>query len=327
MGASPVTLSPTEIPAAVEHFRNGRFFNPGVRDHTFRQLLHWLRTRQPGFWPKWIPSTPGSAPPACIQGGALRVTFVNHSTVLLQTEGLNLLTDPVWSYRVSPFRTLGPERHRDPGLRLEDLPPIHAILISHNHYDHLDVRTLRRLARAHKPVVFCPLGVAELLRRTGFREVIELDWEQSHPWNALRLHCVRAQHFAGRWPWDRNRSLWCGWMIEAPHGHLYFAGDTGFGDFFPAIRDRFAPIRLALLPIGAFEPEWFMGPIHITPEQAVQICEILQASTAIGIHYGTFPLADDGAAAPLERLERTLAGRKDADRFRILAEGESCLVP
>lgn len=327
MGASSGIESPPPLPAAIEHCRDGRFFNPGVRDHNFRQLLHWIRTRQPGLWPKWIPSTPGPPPPTEVAGSALRVTFVNHSTVLLQTEGLNFLTDPVWSRRVSPFRTLGPERHRDPGLRLEDLPPLHAILISHNHYDHLDIRTLHRLAAAHAPTVFCPLGVAPLLRRAGFRDIVELDWEQSHPWRSLRLHCVRAQHFASRWPWDRNRTLWCGWMIEIPHGNLYFAGDTGFGDFFPAIRARFAPIRLALLPIGAYEPEWFMGPVHMTPEQAVEVRQILEASTAIGIHYGTFALADDAASAPVERLTRALAARRDADRFCILPEGEGRLLP
>ena len=314
-------------PLVPEHFRNGRYFNPGVPDHTFRQALHWMRNRRPGSWRKWIPSEPGPRPPALVDGSALRVTFINHATVLLQTEGLNILTDPVWSYRVSPFRLIGPERHRDPGIRLEDLPPIHAILISHNHYDHLDIRTLRRLSAAHRPAVFCPLGVVPLLRRAGFREIVELDWGGSQAWNGLHIHCVQAQHFAARWPWDRNRTLWCGWVVETPHGNLYFAADTGFGDFFSAIRDRFAPIRLALLPIGAYEPEWFMGPIHMTPEQAIEVRHILQAATAVGIHFGTFALADDGETAPVERLRGALDGRPDADRFWILAEGEGRMVP
>lgn len=271
---------------------------------------------------------PGPKPPAQVEGSELRVTFVNHATVLLQTEGFNLLTDPVWSHRVSPSRFVGPQRHRDPGIRFEDLPPIDGILISHNHYDHLDVDTLRRLAGTdHRARIFCPLGVSPLLRSAGFRDIVELDWGQSRPWKHLQIHCVQAQHFAARWPWDRNRTLWCGWVAETPHGNLYFAGDTGFGPFFTGIRDQLAPFRLALLPIGAYEPEWFMGPVHMTPEQAVQARDILLAEIAIGIHFGTFALADDGEKAPVERLTRALAGRSDGDRFWVLSEGEGRLVP
>jgi L-ascorbate metabolism protein UlaG (beta-lactamase superfamily) len=327
MGNSQGVLSPTEAPSAVEHFRDGRFFNPGVPDHGFLQALAWMRNRRPGPWRKWIPSTPGPKPPTQVEGSALRLTFINHATVLLQTEGLNLLTDPVWSYRVSPVRFTGPERHRDPGLRLEDLPPIDAMLISHNHYDHLDLATLRRLAAAHHPAIFCPLGVAKMLRSVGFREIYELDWSQSQSWKHLQMHCVRAQHFAARWPWDRNRTLWGGWVVETPHGNLYFAGDSGFGDFFSAIGERFAPIRLALLPIGAYEPEWFMGPVHMTPEQAIEVRTMVQAAVAVGIHYGTFALADDGETAPVDRLQSALRGRDDHDRFWILPEGEGRMVP
>lgn len=327
MSHSRGVLSPTESPTVVEHFRDGRFFNPGVPDHNFRQALAWMRNRRPGLWRKWIPSTPGPKPPARVEGSALRVTLINHATVLLQTEGLNLLTDPVWSYRVSPVRFAGPERHRDPGLRFEDLPPIDAILISHNHYDHLDLATLRRLAAAHHPAIFCPLGVARMLRRVGFREIYELDWSQSQHWKHLQMHCVRAQHFAARWPWDRNRTLWCGWVIETPQGNVYFAGDSGFGDFFSAIGEEFAPIRLALLPIGAYEPEWFMGPVHMTPEQAIEVRELVQAAVAVGIHYGTFALADDAETAPVERLQRALQDRSDQGRFWVLSEGEGRMVP
>ena len=154
----------------VEHFQKGRFFNPGVAEHGSRQLLRWIATRKVGPWRNWIPSEPGPKPPAQVEGNALRVTFVNHSTVLLQTEGINILTDPVWSERVSPVSFSGPRRHRAPGIRFEDLPPIHCILISHNHYDHLDVPTLRGLAAVHQPTVFCPLGVADLIRGAGLRE-------------------------------------------------------------------------------------------------------------------------------------------------------------
>ena len=321
------TLVRESLEGVVEHFRDGRFFNPGVPEHGFVEAMKWMRTRKIGPWPQWIDAQPGPPPPGMVEGTGLRVTFVNHSTVLLQTNGCNILTDPVWSRRVSPVQWTGPERHRDPGIRFEDLPEIHGILISHNHYDHCDLPTLRRLAARQQPVVFCPLGVAKLLRRAGFREVHELDWWQTEKWGRMGIHCVPAQHFSARTPFDRNRTLWCGWVVESPGGNLYFAGDTGFGDFWETVRERFAPIRLALLPIGAYEPEWFMGPVHMTPEQAVDAWTALRAGTAMAIHFGTFALADDGEADPVRRLREALQGHSDADRFWVLAEGEGRLVP
>lgn len=308
-----------------EHFANGRYCNPGVPDHSFSQFLKWVTNRKIGAWNRWNPSEPGPAPPSSVEGRELRVTFVNHSTVLLQTEGRNLLTDPVWSRRVSPFSFAGPARHRAPGIRLEDLPPIHGILISHNHYDHLDLPTLR-LAAHHSPVVFCPLGLQRIVRSAGFHEVRELDWWHSHAWGTLRIHSVPAQHFSSRTPFDRNRTLWCGWVMEATAGNIYYAGDTGFGGFFAAIAERFAPVRLALLPIGAYEPEWFMGPIHMTPEQAIEARAILDAAVAVPIHYGTFSLADDSEVDPLDRLRRALEHRSDAARFWVLEHGEGRMV-
>jgi len=327
MGTSSILEPEFTLATGPEHFRDGRYFNPGVPDHSFLDALKWMRTRQPGAWPQWIPSPPGPRPPDRVEGAALRVTFVNHATVLLQTEGLNLLTDPVWSRRVSPVSFTGPQRHRAPGIRFEDLPPIDAILLSHNHYDHLDMPTLRRLATEHDPAVFCPLGVAPLVRRCGLREVQELDWWQTSMWRDRGIHCVPAQHFSARTPFDRNRTLWCGWVLEAERGNLYFAGDTGFGNFFEEIGGRFAPIRLALLPIGAYEPEWFMGPVHMTPEQAVEARALAGAAMAVGIHFGTFSLADDGEADPPARLRSALAGRDDRERFWILREGEGRQIP
>lgn len=324
--ADALAESTTSSPA-VEHFREGKFFNPAAPDHNFRAAWQWMKNRKPGPWREWIPSTPGPRPPAQVEGSALRVTFVNHSTVLVQTESLNILTDPVWSQRISPVSFAGPKRHRAPGIRFEDLPRIDALLMSHNHYDHFDVPTLKRLAARHKPAVFCPLGLEKPLRRIGFREVRELDWWQDASWRQTRIHCAPAQHFAARWPWDRNRTLWCGWMVETQGGNIYFAGDTGFCDVFTEIRRRFPNTRLALLPIGAYDPEWFMGPIHMTPEQALEARSILEARVAVAIHFGTFALADDGETAPVERLQQALKGREDAGQFWVLQEGEGRPVP
>jgi L-ascorbate metabolism protein UlaG (beta-lactamase superfamily) len=310
-----------------QHYKNGRFFNPGVPDQDFRQVFRWMRTRIPGPWPSWIPSEPGPPPPARVHGRLLRATFINHATFLLQTADKNILTDPIWSLRASPVQWAGPKRHRAPGIRFEDLPPIDALLISHNHFDHFDRPTLRRLARAGQPAVFCPLGLAQPLRRIGFRDVHEMDWGQSTEWCGIPVHCVPAQHFAARTPFDRNRTLWCGWVLSPEAGNLYFAGDSGFGSLFRQIGERLGPMRLALLPIGAYEPEWFMGPMHMTPEQAIEVHSLVQANTTIPTHYGTFSLADDGETAPLDRLKKALAGHPEAAHFQVLQEGEGRLIP
>jgi L-ascorbate metabolism protein UlaG (beta-lactamase superfamily) len=315
----PVTLN--------GHRRNGRFFNPGVRRQGFSEFFRWITNRKPGPWPGWIPSEPGPQPPHSVSGSDLRVTFVNHSTVLLQTHGLNFLTDPVWSERVSPVSFAGPRRHRAPGIRFEDLPPIHCVLLSHNHYDHMDVPTLRRISAVHRPAIFCPTGLGQTVRQFGFREVFELDWWQSHTWRDIPVHCVPAQHFSARTPFDRNTTLWCGWMLAPQSGNIYFAGDTGFGGLFHDIAQRFAPMRFALLPIGAYDPEWFMGPIHMTPEQALDTQNILRASVSMAIHFGTFSLADDGLHAPIERLHAAVAQNGHTGPFWVLSEGEGRMVP
>jgi L-ascorbate metabolism protein UlaG (beta-lactamase superfamily) len=309
------------------HHRNGRFFNPATPRQRVLHLLRWIAFRKQRPWRNWIPSQPGPPPQARVDGAQLRVTFVNHATFLLQMHGLNLLTDPVWSHRVSPVGLAGPRRRRAPGIRFSDLPPVDAVLLSHNHYDHCDLPTLRQLARRDHPAIFCPLGLSGLLHRAGFGEIYELDWWQSADWRGLPIHCVPAQHFASRTPFDRNRTLWCGWAVNARGGTIYFGGDTGFGDLFEEIAREFPQIRLALLPIGAYAPEWFMRPIHMTPEETLRAHEILRASHSIAGHYGTFALADDGEAEPLERLAAALQAVGNSGGFHVLAEGVACDIP
>ncbi len=314
------------------HYRHRRFFNPGVAPQRFRDFLRWITHRQPGAWRSFIASPPGEKPPARVAGDSLRVTFVNHATVLLQTEGSNFITDPMWSQRASPVQWMGPKRHRDPGIRFADLPHVDCILISHNHYDHLDVTTLRRLWQRDRPAIFCTLGVGKLLKKIGFEEAYELDWWQHHAWNQFRIHCVPAQHFSARTPFDRNRTLWCGWLIECSPsqdrpGDIYFAGDTGFGEHFRAISKRFPKLRLALLPIGAYQPEWFMGSIHMNPEEAVKAHNILGAGSSMGIHFGTFSLADDAETEATERLYDVLDLIREPNSFWILNNGEGRNVP
>jgi L-ascorbate metabolism protein UlaG (beta-lactamase superfamily) len=248
--------------------------------------------------------------------------MVNHSTVLLQTRGCNILTDPIWSERASPVPWAGPQRRRAPGVRWEDLPSIDVVLLSHNHYDHLDLPTLRRLARRGVSAYVAAKGLEKVVRHNGIEQVIELDWGESVEVGTLRIHGVAAQHFSARGLFDRNRTLWCGHMIESAAGPIYFAGDTGFGPHFARIRERFGAPRLALLPIGAYEPGWFMRPVHMSPDEAVQAHHVLGAETSVAIHHGTFQLADEGLDTPRKRLAEC-AGEA---RFVTLANGEFMVI-
>lgn len=305
-----------------DHFDGRRFHNlERSPRQSERAFLKWQMNRQPGRW-RDMDAPPGPPPPARVEKGDLRVTFINHSTTLLQFDGVNILTDPVWSKRVSPFPFAGPRRHRPPGIRFDDLPPIDRVLVSHNHYDHCDVASLRRLQERDAPRIVVPLGNAALLAPHGIRNAIELDWWQS----ADEITAVPARHFSSRGLSDRNRNLWCGFVIASQSGNIYFAGDTGWGTHFQEIGDRFAPIRLALLPIGSYLPRWFMQPVHIDPQQAVDAHFALRAETSIAIHFGTFALGDDGQEEPVWELKEAIS-RKGNPRFWILNHGEGRSIP
>jgi L-ascorbate metabolism protein UlaG (beta-lactamase superfamily) len=312
------------------HFDGERFFNqPRVKSKTFSDFMRWRRNRDPGPWRGYARVEPGPKPPHAIGDGTLRVSFVNHSTTLLQIDGVNILTDPIFSRRASPVSFAGPKRAHSPGIRFADLPPIHAVLISHNHYDHLDVPTLRRLSRAHDPVVLAGLGNRRLLAKEGIERAVDLDW-----WGRVELRpgvqvtFVPAQHWSGRGLGDRNKTLWGGFVVEGKGHRIYFAGDTGFGPHFERVRQRFGPPSLALLPIGAYKPRWFMKDMHISPAEAVKAFQVLKAQRAVAIHHGTFPLGDDGQDEPVEDLRQAMqrAGLS-AERFWVLAPGEARDVP
>jgi L-ascorbate metabolism protein UlaG (beta-lactamase superfamily) len=299
-----------------DHFDGERFRN---REGS---VLKWMATRDPGFWPEWVDEEPGPAPPRRVGQGRLRVTFINHATLLIQMDGLNVLTDPIWSERTSPLPFLGPKRHRPPGIRFDDLPPIDVVLVSHNHYDHLDIPTLRRLQQRDRPRIVTPLGNGALMRRHGVEGATELDWWGSDAGVTL----VPARHFAARGLTDRNRNLWGGFVVRGAGGNAYFAGDSGWGAHFAEIGARFAPIRVALLPIGAYLPRWFMRPAHVTPAEAVDAHAALGARTSIPMHYGTFALGDDGIDEPLRDLQSALAERGNP-HFAILEHGEGRDLP
>jgi L-ascorbate metabolism protein UlaG (beta-lactamase superfamily) len=311
-------------PPFPKHFDGKRFFNPDApRMRGFRDLLRWQLTSRPERSPRFIPDVESSKPPARVDGGDLRVTLINHSTVLLQQAGVNILTDPVWSERVSPFTWVGPRRHRAPGVRWEDLPRIDIVLLSHNHYDHLDLATLRRLADRKQSQFVVPTGVAKLMRSQNIGPVHELDWGESIRLAQTTIHGVPAQHFSARGIFDRNRTLWCGYVIEAVDRLIYFAGDTAFGGHFAQIRERFGPPRLALLPIGAYDPRWFMSPVHMGPDEAVRAHRILGAGASIAIHHGTFQLTDESIDTPKRQLRECTSDSS----FLVLGNGQSVTLP
>lgn len=310
---------------ASNHFDSIRFRNESNVGHAKRwDVAKWLVTRRPGPWKRVTDAVPGPPPPARVSGTNLRVTFVGHATTLIQTSGLNILTDPVWSERVSPVSFAGPRRVRPPGIRFGDLPPVDVVLLSHNHYDHIDERTLRNLQAAHGPRFVTPLGNAALLRSFGLGDVIELDWWQRvEVGSGAEAHCVPAQHFSGRGLRDRDATLWGGFVLKGSFGVIYFAGDTGAGKHFASIRDTFGPPRLALLPIGAYRPQWFMKSAHISPAEAVEAHETLGACQSVAIHFGTFPLADDGRdEAPRDLGAALKTADVSPDDFWILDCGE-----
>jgi L-ascorbate metabolism protein UlaG (beta-lactamase superfamily) len=306
------------------HFDGKRFFNPdGSHVRGWPDVLRWKLTSRPERSPRFIADVEPSKPPKHVDSHELRITLINHSTLLLQQGDLNILTDPIWSERAGPLGLFGPRRRRKPGVGWEDLPPIDAVLLSHNHYDHLDVDSLRRLAERGQSRFVVPLAVGRFLETRTIGPVHELDWGESVSLDRGKVHSVPAVHFSGRGIFDRNRSLWCGYVIEAAGGLVYYAGDTAFGGHFALIRERFGPPRLALLPIGAYEPRWFMSPVHMGPEEAVRAHEILAANTSIAIHQGTFQLGDDGIDTPKKRLK----GLAPGGSFLALANGQSVSLP
>lgn len=313
-------------PAVSEHSNGQRFFNPWQRDNRdMGKLMRWLLTRERQTWPGGQVNAQFAAPAAHHSEHLAdwRVWFVNHATVLLQIGPWNFLTDPVWSERCSPFAWAGPQRVRPAGIALEALPPIHAVLLSHNHYDHLDLATLLWLHQRDRPMIVTGLGNACYLEPYGL-PVLELDWWQHYAFSEdVTLCYVPARHFSGRGLRDRNVALWGGVSVLTPQGHAYFAGDTGYAAHFSEIRARLGPPRLALLPIGAYQPRELMRDVHMNPADAVAAHLDLQAQQSLAMHFNTFQLTDEAMEAPVRDLHAALAKADvPVEQFWVLAEGE-----
>lgn len=323
-----------------DHYDGERFENPdgeirfpappGVRRSRGSLLFRFLlgaEDRPP--WPDHVAVT-RTKPPARIEGTAMRATWTGHATVLIQTAGLNILTDPIWSDHASPFPGVGPKRVAEPGVAFADLPKIDIVVVSHNHYDHMDLPTLRRLWNRDRPLIVTSLGNDTIMRGAGI-EATALDWGGSVRAKGASVHVVRNHHWSSRWGRDRNRALWSAFLIETASGNIFFAGDTGAGDFkWPADARRYGPIRLAMIPIGAFRfyPGQMETSSHIGPEQAVELFGKLGAAQAIPIHWGTFRLSNEAWDTPPRMLDiyRRCAGVAP-DRLHALHIGEAISVP
>ncbi|HUQ99372.1 MAG TPA: MBL fold metallo-hydrolase [Gemmatimonadaceae bacterium] len=320
------------------HRAGGGFRNPGpnAAPHGILGLLRWVlierprnpRQHQPprGSFRRETPSfdTPRAG------SSALTVSWIGHSSLLVQIGGRNVLLDPVWSERVSPISSIGPRRWMEPGIPFPSLPPIDIVLLSHNHYDHLDTATLRRVAAANPAADWVvPLGLIPIVRRCGATNIVELDWWQEHRVGNVTVGCAPAQHFSGRGPHDRDRTLWCSWALRTAEASFYFGADSGLHSEYRAIGERYGPFDLVALPIGAYEPRWFMKPVHMNPEDAIQAYQDLVSSTGntpplIPIHWGTFKLTDEPMDEP---PKRTVAAWQQAglppESLWLLAHGET----
>ncbi len=322
----PTPLPPNAFEPAP--YRKGKFHNPsGSGAQGLPSVLRWLATRKRGAWPTSVADVHVAPPVARVDDGTIRATVIGHATVLVQVGGINFLTDPVLSRRIGPTSWLGPKRVRPPAVPLAEIPKIDVVLLSHDHYDHLDRPTLAALAKRDDPLVLTGLKVGP---KVPCRRIVELDWWQTHRLSErTRVTYVPAEHFSGRGAFDRDASLWGGFVVETPAGTVYFAGDTAAGPHFAAIRERFGAPALSLIPIGAYLPRWFMAPVHIDPAEALQASLALESQISVAIHFATFNLADDAYDAPPQALRRALSALEGAPRgadFRVVPFGEATIV-
>ncbi len=310
-----------------DHFDGLRFHTPDQPpDKSLADLARWRRTGKPEAWPTNFPSPfSPDKPPERVDG--FRVVLIGHASYLFQVAGRNILIDPVFARRASPFRFAGPKRVNPPGIAYADLPPIDAVLITHNHYDHLDGASVARLWQDHQPLIVAPLGNDVILR--GYDETMHVearDWGESVDLGSgITAHLTPANHWSARGFNDRRMALWCAFLLTTPRGVHYHVGDTGLGDgtVFREIRARFGPPRLATLPIGAYEPRWFMQLQHMNPADAVEALTLLGADQALGHHWGTFKLTDEGIERPVEALAEALAAAAlPPERFLALRPGQ-----
>jgi len=323
-----LTLSPL-----AHHF--GKTFRnpyPGFTSHGFADFLKWQWDRRRGKAPQKsrrydLSCIPNDGKSLRENGGQFTATWIGHTTALIQLEGRTLLTDPLFSERCSPVSWSGPKRIVPPSPRLEHLPPIDGVLLSHDHYDHLDRATIKRLG--NRPRYLVPLRVGKILQGFGIAKdrIIELDWWQDLEWNGLQIHCTPAQHFSGRGVHNRNGTLWCSWAVLGKHHRFYFGGDSGYFPGFKEIGEKLGAFDLALLPIGAYLPRWFMSSVHMEPAQSLQAFLDVRAEKMLATHWGTFDLADEPMDEPPKLLLAAAQSHHiDLERLWVTKPGETRVI-
>jgi L-ascorbate metabolism protein UlaG (beta-lactamase superfamily) len=336
---TPPALSPVR---PSHHRPDGRFRNPWPDSDVkgFKALLRWRLIDRPRE--KIAPNPPEESFPRATPGfwsprarpGQRSITWIGHATTLIQLGPLNVLTDPVWSKRASPLQWIGPKRFMSPGVAFDALPDIDLVLLSHNHYDHLDATTVRRIAKRFPNASWlCPLRLGSLLRSFGVRHLVERDWWQAVETPNFKAVATPAQHFSARGLGDRGDTLWCGWTIESDGFRVYFAGDTALHPDFDQIGSRLGPFDVMLLPIGAYEPRWFMRAVHMNPEDAVDAYRAIVGSSGttpacVPIHWGVFRLTDEPMDEPPRRWnEAWRTAGLDPRANWLMAIGETRCLP
>ncbi len=310
-----------------DHFDGVRFFTPkGVGPKGVRALLKWQFRTEKAKWPAAFASPHADTPPPSVDGDGVRISFIGHASYLIQARGHAVLIDPVYSQNAGPLGWLGPRRVNAPGIAFEALPKINTVIVTHNHYDHMDMATLRALHRRDRPRFVTPLGNDTLLQRgLGDIAVTAVDWhDHVTAADGIALHAVPTQHWSARGLGDRCHALWASFVLTLGNTTIYAVGDSGFGDggIFRDVARRFPKIDLALLPIGAYEPRWFMRDQHMNPDDAVQALQLCGAARALGHHWGTFQLTNEPIEAPRIHLNEALARHGvAADRFAAAQPG------
>ena len=316
-----------------DHFNGTNFYNPGgVAPRKITEVIKWQLGGGKAKWPSEYPSVFDKAKPhPRIEGNEIKITMIGHASLLVQVSGLNFITDPVFVDRASPFQFAGPRRVNPPGVRFEDLPPIDYVLLSHNHYDHLDLATLDQLVNDHGATIVCPLGNDAIVgKKNSKAKFVTGDWgDVSDLKNGVRVHFEPTHHWSARGIKDRRMALWAAFVLETPQGKIYHVGDTGFHDGlnYQALLDKHGEMQVSILPIGAYEPRWFMRGQHQNPDEAVQGHLICRSKTTIAHHWGTFQLTDEAIEAPLEALAEAKQkhGISDDD-FVVLRPGEARVI-
>ena len=314
------------------HFNGNRFFDPEIKNtNNFWDFLKWQITKKSTKWPDSVEVIKYDLPPKRVFGDEIRISNVGHVTFLIQTQGLNILTDPVWSERASPVSFAGPKRVIKPGIKFDNLPPIDIVWISHNHYDHLDITTIKNLWAKHKPRIITPLGNDTIINSYDKKIQVEsYDWgDEVKISDNMKFHLTPMQHWSARGIFDRNKALWAALTIETTAGNIYFIGDSGYGNgqYFKRDKEKFKQFRVAMLPMGAYEPRWFMKYAHMNPDDMLKAHKDLGEPYTIPSHYDVFKLTDEGRGEALISLKDAMQRQAINTKIKILEVGQYYKVP